>query len=115
MNKDNSLNRNTFEIIYALVNNIPFGKVATYGQIAAIVSPGLPARIVGFALHGLPDGSDIPWHRVVNSKGRISYAATRNDHDSLQQKLLEQEGIKFTKDGIIDLKSYLWVPGLMNK
>ena len=115
MNKDRPLNRNTFEIIYTIVNEVPFGKVATYGQIAAIVSPGLPARIVGYALHGLPDGTKIPWHRVINSKGKISYSVTRHDHDSLQQKLLEQEGIKFTSDGIINLKEYLWVPNLVNK
>jgi methylated-DNA-protein-cysteine methyltransferase-like protein len=115
MNNDRSLKRNTFDIIYAVVNKIPSGKVATYGQIAAIVSPGLPARIVGYALHGLPDGTNIPWHRVINSKGKISYSATRNDHDSLQRNLLEREGILFTSDGIIDLKKYLWVPDLVNK
>ena len=115
MNNVLSQKRNTFELIYTIVNEIPPGKVATYGQIAAIVSPGLPARIVGYALHGLPDGTPIPWHRVINAKGKISYAATRHDHDSLQQKILEQEGIKFSKDGIIDLKRYLWVPDFLNK
>jgi methylated-DNA-protein-cysteine methyltransferase-like protein len=80
----------TFDIICAVVKEIPHGKVATYGQIAAIVSPGLPARIVGFALHGL-------------------------SHDSLQQKLLEQEGILFTTNGKVDLKKYLWSPDLVNK
>lgn len=107
--------RNTFEIIYAVVKEIPFGKVATYGQIAVIVGPGLPARIVGYALHGLPDGTDVPWHRVINSKGKISYSVTRNEHDGLQQVLLKQEGIRFTDDGIIDLKKYLWIPALVNK
>jgi methylated-DNA-protein-cysteine methyltransferase-like protein len=108
-------NRNTFDLIYRVVNEIPCGKVATYGQIAAIVSPGLPARIVGYALHGLPENTPIPWHRVINSKGQISYAATRYDHDSLQQKLLEREGIKFANDGIINLKKYLWDPNFLNK
>lgn len=115
MNKDRPARRNTFDIIYSVVNEIPTGKVATYGQIAAIASPGLPARVVGYALHGLPDGTSIPWHRVVNSKGKISYSVSRNDHDTLQKQLLEQEGIKFTKDGIIDLKIYLWEPNLVNK
>jgi methylated-DNA-protein-cysteine methyltransferase-like protein len=114
MNDNKREKRNTFDLVYSVVNEIPCGKVATYGQIAAMVSPGLPARIVGYALHGLPEGSSIPWHRVINSKGQISYAATRHDHDSLQQKLLEQEGIKFTPKGIIDLKEYLWVPDLVN-
>ncbi len=105
----------TFDIIYAVVKEIPIGRVATYGQIAAIVSPGLPARIVGFALHGLSEGTDLPWHRVINSQGKISYAVSRNQHDSLQQKLLEQEGILFTTNGKVDLKKYLWSPDLVNK
>ncbi len=85
----------TFKRIYNIVNVIPSGKVATYGQIAALVGYGMPARIVGFALHGLPDGYDIPWHRVINSKGKISYSTSRNEHDSLQKKLLENEGVRF--------------------
>ena len=105
----------TFDKIYAVVKEIPTGKVATYGQIAAIVSPGLPARIVGFALHGLSEGTDLPWHRVINSQGKISYAVSRNQYDSLQQKLLEQEGILFTTNGKIDLIKYLWSPKLVNK
>ncbi len=105
----------TFDKIYAVVKEIPIGKVATYGQIAAIVSPGLPARIVGFALHGLSEGTDLPWHRVINSQGKISYAVSRNQYDSLQQKLLEQEGILFTTNGKIDLIKYLWSPKLVNK
>jgi methylated-DNA-protein-cysteine methyltransferase-like protein len=115
MNKEHAQNRNTFEIIYTVVKEIPPGRVATYGQIASIVSPGLPARIVGYALHGLPDGTDIPWHRVINSQGKISYAVSRNEHDSLQQKILELEGIIFTSGGKIDLDKYLWAPDLVNK
>jgi methylated-DNA-protein-cysteine methyltransferase-like protein len=115
MNKAHIQKQNTFEIIYAVVKEIPFGKVATYGQIAAIVSPGLPARIVGYALHGLPEGSDVPWQRVINSKGQISYTATRHDHESLQQRILEQEGIKFSSDGKIDLAKDRWMPDLVNK
>jgi methylated-DNA-protein-cysteine methyltransferase-like protein len=115
MNKDRSQKRNTFEIIYAVIKKIPNGKVATYGQIAAIVGTGLPARIVGYALHGLPEGTEIPWHRVINSQGKISYAATRNEYDSLQQRILEQEGIQFSPDGKIDLSKYRWTPKLVNK
>lgn len=115
MNKEHAQKRNTFELIHAVVKEIPFGKVATYGQIAAIVSPGLPARIVGYALHGLTEGSDVPWQRVINSQGKISYAATRHDHDSLQQKILEQEGVHFSSDGKIDLERFRWSPNLLNK
>jgi len=115
MNKDHAKNRNTFELIYAVVREIPYGKVATYGQIAAIVGPGLPARIVGYALHRLPEGTDVPWYRVINSQGKISFIATRHEHDSLQQKILEQEEIQFSPDGKIDLDKYRWSPKLVNK
>ena len=115
MNKEFAQKRNTFKIIYTIVKEIPAGRVATYGQIAAMVSPGLPARIVGYALHGLADGSDVPWQRVINGQGKISYAATRHEHDSLQQKILEQEGIRFSNDGKIDLERYRWSPKLLNK
>jgi len=104
----------TFNKIYSIVKSIPLGKVATYGQIAALVGPGLPARIVGFALHGLPGDNNIPWHRVINSKGKISYSISRDDHDSLQRKLLEDEGICFCSSGRIDLQKYLWQPGDLN-
>ena len=115
MNEEFAQKRNTFKIIYTIVKEIPAGRVATYGQIASMVSQGLPARIVGFALHGLPEGSDVPWQRVINSKGKISYAATRHEHDSLQQKILEQEGIQFSADRKIDLEKYRWSPKLVNK
>ena len=100
----------TFEKIRLIVKQIPPGKVATYGQIAALTRSGLPARIVGYALHTLPDESGIPWHRVINSKGLISYSAARNDHDSLQRLLLEKESIEFSKDGKVNLKKYIWNP-----
>lgn len=110
MNKKRAQKQNTFTEIYSRVKEIPLGRVATYGQIAALVSMGLPARIVGYALNGLPDGSDIPWHRVINRNGEISYSPSRNQHDSLQRQLLEQEGIVFTAPGRIDLDKYLWRP-----
>ena len=110
MSKKRAQKQNTFSEIYTRVKEIPFGRVATYGQIAALVSMGLPARIVGYALNVLPDGSDIPWHRVINRFGKISYSPTRNQHDSLQRQLLEQEGIVFTIRGKIDLDKYLWQP-----
>jgi len=115
MDNDHVPKRNTFKLIYTIVKEIPIGRVATYGQIAEIVSQGLPARIVGYALHGLPEGTDVPWHRVINSQGKISFAVSRNEHDSLQQKILEQEGILFTQSGKINLKKYLWSPDLLNK
>ena len=115
MNKDQSLKHNTFDIIYSVIKEIPRGRIATYGQIATMVKSGLPARIVGYALHCLPENTDVPWHRVINSKGTISYVAMSNEYDSLQQKILEQEGIIFSSDGKTDLNKYLWSANLMNK
>jgi methylated-DNA-protein-cysteine methyltransferase-like protein len=101
---------NTFEIIHSIVKCIPHGTVATYGQIAALTATGLPARIVGYALHRLPENTDIPWHRVINSKGFISISPGRHKYDSLQRVLLENEGIIFSRDGKINLQKYLWHP-----
>jgi len=115
MDKIHASKRNTFDIIYAVVKKIPRGKIATYGQIAAIVSPGLPARIVGYALHGLPEDTDVPWYRVINRHGSISYTTSHNESISLQQKILEQEGIIFTTNGKINLGKYRWSPNLVNK
>jgi methylated-DNA-protein-cysteine methyltransferase-like protein len=105
-----SKTRNTFEKVYKIVNTIPYGKVATYGQVAALLGPGMPARIIGYALHALPPESSVPWHRVINSRGHISLTAAQNDNISLQQLLLENEGIKFITDGVLDLMQYLWHP-----
>ncbi len=97
----------TYFIIYETVSAIPKGKVATYGQIARLA--GLPghARLVGYALHNLPDASKVPWHRVVNSKGRISL-----DSDplagSLQRALLRSEGIALDRDEAVVLGKFQW-------
>lgn len=95
--------------IYAVVARIPKGRVATYGQVAALA--GLPrhARMVGYALNVLPENSAVPWHRVVNAAGRISLRANALGHDELQGQLLRREGVRFT-DGAIALGRYLWQP-----
>ena len=100
----------TFERIYSIVSRIPAGFVATYGQIAALTMTGLPARIVGYALHGLPEYSDVPWHRVINSQGTVSYSPDRNNHDSLQRQLPEAEGVIFDQNGKVNFDKYLWHP-----
>src|SRR5512136_2297805 len=93
--------------IYKIVNHIPYGKVATYGQIAQLA--GIPghARQVGYALHNLPDGSGVPWHRVINQKGQISLISDIFAR-SRQRELLESEGIVFDSDGVIALEKYQW-------
>ena len=97
---------NTFTRIFEIVSAIPYGHVATYGQIAEMV-PISSARVVGFALAGL-NGSheDIPWHRVVNRNGEISPRGV--DQMLSQKELLMSEGVKLDKKGRIDLEVYGW-------
>lgn len=99
-----------YRAIYSVVSRIPAGKVATYGQVARLA--GLPghARQVGYALSALPDGSPIPWHRVVNAQGRISLRSDGGPGDSIQRILLEEEGVGFHRQGRIPLQYYLWEP-----
>ena len=97
---------NTFTQIFTIVSAIPYGRVATYGQIAEMV-PISSARIVGFALASL-NGSqeDIPWHRVVNRNGEISPRGV--DEMLTQKELLKSEGVKWNEKGRIDFKVYGW-------
>lgn len=93
--------------IYDAVRKIPKGRVSTYGWIATAARLDGHARQVGYALHDLPSGSNVPWHRVVNAKGEIS-PRTAGDSHELQRLLLEAEGIEFTLRGVIDLKAFGW-------
>jgi methylated-DNA-protein-cysteine methyltransferase-like protein len=95
--------------IYAVVRRIPRGRVSTYGQVARVA--GLPngARQVGYALHALPDGTRVPWQRVVNARGEISVRSLPGP-DALQRVLLEAEGILFDARGRIDLARFGWRP-----
>ncbi len=93
--------------IYAIVERIPRGCVATYGQIAKLA--GLPngARQIGYALSALPNPEEIPWHRVVNAKGEISMRANP-DYAELQKQLLIAEKVCFDANGRIDMASFQW-------
>jgi methylated-DNA-protein-cysteine methyltransferase-like protein len=99
--------------IYSIVRQIPPGRVATYGQVALLA--GLPghARLAGYALYNLPDEllARVPWQRVVNAMGRVSYSESRRGNDHLQRRLLEEEGVVFDRRGRIDLALYQWRPG----
>ena len=95
----------TYEKIYRAVRRIPRGRVATYGDIAERAGLEGHARQVGYALHALPSGRRIPWHRVVNARGEISIRSGGDSHE-LQRMLLEAEGIEFDLRGRIDLRRY---------
>jgi methylated-DNA-protein-cysteine methyltransferase-like protein len=94
--------------ICAVIRRIPKGWVATYGQVAAIA--GLPrrARLVGQVLQQLDPATDIPWHRVVNAKGEVSYTLSRNGSDAFQQRLLEEEGVEFDNRNRFNLERFRW-------
>lgn len=96
--------------IYQVVALIPRGKVATYGQIAALAGFPRHARLVGYALNRqLAPDSELPWHRVINSQGRLSLHKLDMNAENLQRFKLEQEGIRFANDRV-DLKQYRWQP-----
>ncbi|USA45781.1 MGMT family protein [Acinetobacter sp. C26M] len=101
----NELHRQILEVI-AL---IPYGKVASYGQIAKLA--GLPKhpRLVGYVLKHLDKDSEIPWHRVINSQGKISVTRINEKGENVQQTLLEQEGV-YLLNGKVSLKIFAWQP-----
>ena len=93
--------------IHEVVGRIPAGRVATYGQVAALAGARGHARQVGYALHALPAGADVPWHRVVNARGEIS-ARRAGGVDEEQRDRLEAEGVEFDSLGKIDLCRFRW-------
>ena len=95
-----------YEHFYELVSQIPKGKVATYGDIAKLADCR-SARAVGFALNQLPEGSAIPWQRVINSQGRISIV-NREYNAQIQADLLRSEGVEVSEDLKVNLDHYLW-------
>jgi methylated-DNA-protein-cysteine methyltransferase-like protein len=96
--------------VYRVVQQIPAGQVATYGQIAALAGMPGAARQVGWALSALDAEDDVPWHRVINAQGQISHRGAGDSVD-LQRALLESEGIEFSHRGRVDLGRYAWEPG----
>ena len=95
------------ERIWQVVAMIPRGKVATYGQIAALAGMPSHARYVGRTLRDLPHGSNLPWHRVINASLKISLRTTGDSH-SLQKQRLEAEGISFVGPRVARL--HRWQP-----
>jgi len=93
--------------IYRVVRHIPKGRVATYGIIARLAGRPGAARTVGWALSALPEDNDVPWWRVINAAGRISFSGS--DHSAvLQRALLLREGVRFAPGGAVSLGTYGW-------
>jgi methylated-DNA-protein-cysteine methyltransferase-like protein len=101
---------NVFARILAVVRRIPRGRVASYGQVARLA--GLPrhARHVGYALHGLPAGSAVPWHRVINARGAISLRGMDLGAADTQRLRLENEGVCFDFRGRVSFERHGWKP-----
>jgi len=95
-----------YQRIDTMVQRIPEGQLATYGQIAKLTG-SCGARQVGYAMAALSAESDVPWHRVINSQGFISARRGGEGHE-LQRILLEDEGIVFNDKGKVDLAIYRW-------
>jgi methylated-DNA-protein-cysteine methyltransferase related protein len=95
------------ERVRAVVREIPVGRVASYGGVAMAAGRSGAARAVGRALATLPEGSDVPWWRVVNWRGEI--AIPRSGHAApLQRALLAEEGVGFDAAGRADMASFGW-------
>ena len=107
-----------FETVWEIVREIPAGAVSSYGQIASMIPPDedmAPARMkrlaprwVGTALRKTPRGKSIPWHRVINSRGTISFPPDSPQADE-QRRLLEAEGVEFDSRGKVDLRRFAWM------
>ncbi len=95
--------------IYALVRQIPRGRVTTYGYIASQLEACTP-RMVGYAMSALPFGADIPWQRVINAQGKISPRGG-GDGALRQRQLLEAEGLIFDEQGRVDFDEVGWFGG----
>ena len=97
---------NTYEKIYAVVRQIPPGRVATYGQVARLAGNRRWSRVVGYALHCNPSPGEIPCHRVVDRFGNCSCAFAFGGKN-IQVQLLLNEGVEFVDDRV-DLERFLW-------
>lgn len=101
--------RTFYDEVYDMVRRIPRGRATTYGHVAALCGKPRAARTVGWALHALPENSDVPWQRVINRRGGISISKIGLP-PALQKALLRSEGVHFRRDGTVDLARYGWRP-----
>jgi len=103
-----NIEKGFYERVVKFIKTVPAGKVATYGQIADYAGNPRAAREVAYILHSSSEKENLPWQRVINSKGRISMKPGRGYE--LQKRLLEDEGVVFDEEGRIDFDKFLWQP-----
>ena len=96
------------EKVIAIIKKVPKGKVATYGQIAAIAGNPNAARQVSWTLNSSSSKEKLPWHQIINKQGRISLSPGAGYEE--QRSRLEKEGVVFSLNGSVDLKHFLWRP-----
>lgn len=94
------------KLVYDLVVRIPKGRIMTYGQIAITLGDGYTPRTVGYVMRCLDD-ENVPWQRVINSRGGCSTGRILAPHD-IQQQLLEAEGVVFNRRGFCKVEEYRW-------
>lgn len=111
--KNPSKTDNFFERVYAIVRQIPYGKVTSYGAIAKALGTARSARMVGWAMNASHHLEDVPAHRVVNRKGLLS-GKHHFEGTNLMQQLLESEGIKVKNNQIIAFENHFWEPNQNN-
>ena len=99
---------NFFDKVYEVANQIPFGRVTSYGAIAKYLGATRSARMVGYAMNG-SHGKDVPAHRVVNRKGLLT-GKHHFDGTNLMQQLLESEGVEVKENQIQDFNKVFWDP-----
>ena len=99
--------KGTFQLIYDVVRRIPYGSVASYGQVAMMAGNPRWSRVVGYALHVNPDPENIPCFRVVTKDGKVSKAFAFGG-ENMQIHLLKSEGVTFLPDGRVDMERHLW-------
>jgi len=100
--------RDFYERVVKLIRSIPEGKVATYGQIADYAGNPRAAREVAYILHSSSEKENLPWQRVINSRGQISLKPGHGYE--MQKRLLEDEGVVFEDGGRVDFDRFLWQP-----
>ncbi len=98
-----------FSKVYAIVMQIPYGKVTSYGAIAKALGAARSARMVGWAMNACHNREDVPAHRVVNRKGLLT-GKHHFDGTNLMQQLLENEGITVIDNQIVDFDKHFWKP-----
>ncbi len=98
-----------YQRIYEVVQAIPPGKVATYGQIAQLAGNPRASRAVGWAMHGAPAELSVPCHRVVNQAGTLAHSGVFGGRE-VQRAMLESEGVEFLPGDRIDMRKCLWRP-----